>query len=220
MSNTTIKVGVADDHALFRKGMLAILRLFPVVETVGEAHDGISVMQLVAAQQPDVLLLDLVMPNSTGFDTIRQLRARHPQTRIIVVSMYDTDLHVAQAIEAGACGYLSKNADPDEIIAAIESVHHNGFYFNENTGLPMLQNMYQQKKLTPVFVGAQVQLNANERAVIKGMCAEMTSAEIAAQLHLGVRTVEKIRANLMEKLGVKNAIGVVLFGIRNGIHLL
>jgi len=212
-----IKVAIADDHTLFRRGMIAILKSYKQLDVVGEAADGEEVVELVAKKSPEVLLLDLAMPKSVGFETIKTIAGRYPATRVIVVSMYDTDSHIVQAVEAGASGYLSKNADPEEIFLAIESAHTNGFYFTERTNKLMLQRLYQKKKLAPVFTGEVLKLSQSEKDVIRCMFEELTNIEIAEQLHLSHRTVESIRSGLIVKMGVKNSIGIVLYSIRHGI---
>lgn len=215
--NDKIKVAIADDHTLFRRGMIAILKSFDHLEMVGEAADGEAVVEVVAKKNPEVLLLDLVMPKSTGFDTIKLIHQRYPKTKIVVVSMYDTDSHIVQAVEAGASGYLSKNADPAEILLAIESAHTNGFYFTERTNKLLLQRLYTKKKLMPVFTGENINLSKTEMDVLKGIYEELTNAEMAEQFNLSVRTIESARATLIQKLGVKNSVGIVLYGIRNGL---
>ena len=214
-----IKVAIADDHTLFRRGMIAILKSFDHLEMVGEAADGEAVVEVVAKKKPHVLLLDLVMPKSTGFDTIKLIHHRYPQTKIIVVSMYDTDSHIGQAVEAGASGYLSKNADPAEILLAIESAHENGFYLTEHTNKLMVERLYKKQKLLPVFTGAIIKLTNTEKDIIKGIYEELTNAEIAERLNLGVRSIESARASLIQKLGVRNSVGIVLYGIRSGLLL-
>jgi len=214
-----IKVAIADDHALFRKGMLAILTSHKHLDVVGEANDGITVLELVAKKKPDVLLLDLAMPHSTGFLTIKAIANHYKDTKIIVVSMYDTDSHIVQAIGAGASGYLSKNADPDEILLAIESAHSVGFYLTDHTNKILAGTLYKKQQLLPVFSNEEFIFSPLEKEIIKGVYEELTNAEIAARLRQSVRTLEKCRAQLILKLGVKNSVGLVLYGIRSGLLL-
>lgn len=214
-----IKVAIADDHALFRKGMLAILKSHKHLDVVGEANDGITVLELVAKKKPDVLLLDLAMPHSTGFLTIKAIANHYKDTKIIVVSMYDTDSHIVQAIGAGASGYLSKNADPDEILLAIESTHSVGFYLTDHTNKLMVERLYKKQKLLPVFTGEIIKLTNNEKDIIRGIYEELTNTEIADRLSLSARTVEGLRSELIQKLGVRNSVGIVLYGIRSGLLL-
>jgi DNA-binding NarL/FixJ family response regulator len=215
--NSPIKIIIADDHSLFRKGLRAILGNFSHIEILGEADNGDDVIKLVKNKKPAIVLLDLVMPNSNGFETVEKIKSGFEDTRIIILSMYDSETHIIKAVEAGACGYLNKNASPEEIVLALESVSKNGFYFNDRTNKVMLKRMYQRKKLSPTFVGDTIDLNKNEIAVIKGISEELTSTEIGSRLFLSARTIDGIRLQLLQKTGVKNSIGLVLYAIRNGI---
>lgn len=137
--------------------------------------------------------------------------------KVIMLSMHTGDNYIQQSIELGACGYLNKNAEPDEIEEAISSVHVNGFYFNQNTGKQMLQNMVRRKKLVPTFEDGELAFSEVEMEIIKLVCAEKSNADMAEALNLSRRTVEDIRSRVLKKAGVKSTIGIVLFAARHGL---
>lgn len=212
-----IKIVIADDHKLFRAGMISILENFSGVTVIGEAENGVSLLNLLKNIQPDLILLDLRMPEMDGYGVLDQIKKAHPQIKAIVVSMFDSDSHIANAIEAGAKGYLHKNAEPEEVELAIVSVYENAFYFNEKTNKAMLSRLMKQRKLVPVFNEENIQLTDTEINILRLVGEEFTSEEIGKRVFLSKRRVETIRQELIKKIGVKNVVGLVLFGVRNEI---
>ena len=214
-----IRVFIADDHKLFRVGLEAILGDMRNVEVVGGVGNGEELLQRLSglAQPPHVVLLDLNMPKLNGIDTMAKLRTNYSNVRILVLSMYEGDNYIAQSIEGGACGYLHKNAEPEEIETAIESVYEKGYYFNDKTNKVMLHRMVNKKKLQPIFDNLNASFTDSELNVLRYICREHTSTEIAAKMYISKRTVEGIRTEMIRKLGVKNVVGLVLFAAKNNI---
>lgn len=212
-----IKVMVVDDHTLFRKGLIAILSDISEIQIVGEAENGKEFLSKYSSINPDIILMDMDMPILNGIDALIKLRERKNSPPCLMISMHNEDKFVLKAIEAGANGYLTKDSDPDIIHLAIQSIMCNGFYFDEKVNLLLVKNMAKKKKIAPKFESNNLILNAKETLLIKSIGEELTSSEIAEKMFCSVRTIEGLRTDLIKKVGVKNAIGLAIYGIKNGI---
>jgi len=212
-----IRVFIADDHKLFRLGLITILQYMEGVQVAGEAENGLVLLQSLNGNTTDIVLLDINMPEMDGLTALPLLLKEHPRIKVIMLSMHTGDNYVQQCIELGACGYLNKNADPEEIEEAIHSVHESGFYFNQSTGKQMLQNMVRRKKLVPRFDGTEAAFSEVELEVIRCVCQEKSNTEIAEQLNMSKRTIEDVRSRVLKKANVKSTIGIVLFAARQGL---
>jgi DNA-binding NarL/FixJ family response regulator len=213
-----IKVAIADDHKIFRSGVINTLTPYENINVVFEAEDGAHLLQIMEEQQPDVILMDLKMPNMDGIQATIRIKERYPQVKIIILTMYEDDNFIVHLVENGANAYLLKNAEPDEIYEAICTTFEKGFYFNENVNLALLKKVLHKNKqqFKPTFKN-EVQLNEREMEVLKLICDECTTQEISEKIFLSPRTVEGIRQKLLEKLNVKNTVGLVLYAFRNGL---
>lgn len=211
------RVVIADDHQLFREGLKAIINTFKGIKVIGDVSNAEELLDFLKASRPDVILLDLSMPGTNGFDVLTYLKKTNYKAKALVISMFVGDNYISKAIECGASGYLHKNAAPAEIETAINSVVENGYYFNENINKALLQGWVKKKNLDPVFQTNGEPLTDTEITVIKCICAEMTSSEIAEKVFLSKRTVEGIRQQLISKTGSKNVVGLVLYAAKNGI---
>lgn len=209
-----IKYAIADDHTIFRQGLRYALADDKKLKITAEAANGLELLKAIEKQQPDVILLDLKMPEMDGIETTRQLHGNYPHIKILMLTTYDDEHLILHLIELGANGYLLKNADPEEIKKAIHTVYENDYYFNDLMNNALLKNI--TRKNSPVQKES-VKLNSRETEILKLICMEMTTTEIAEKVFLSPRTVEGIRTSLIEKSGVKNIAGLVLFAIKNGI---
>jgi len=224
---SSIKYIITDDHKIFRHGLKYALSDDTQLQYVGEAENGKELLELLKTNIPDVVLLDLKMPVMDGIEAVKQIRPLYPDVRILMLTSHDDEHFILHLIELGANGYLIKNAEPSEIKKAIHSVYNHGFYFNELMNNAMLKKLAsvsnpekpqtypdktQEEKIT-----IPVKLNDRETDVLKGICNELTTAQIAEQLYLSPRTIEGIRTSLIDKLGVKNVAGLVVYAIKNGI---
>jgi len=212
----TLKVMIADDHALFRKGMVSIIRDFDGIEITGEASNGKELLQIMEISQPDVVLLDLKMPEMDGMEANQAIQKNFPDVKVVVLSMYDDDKFIIHLIEMGANGYLLKNADPEEVEEAILAVQENGFYFNNHVSKVMLKGLINKKKIKPSFNDV-VELTARELQVLRLICKENTNTEIAEQLFLSARTIDGYRNKLLTKIGARNTAGIVMYAVKNGL---
>ncbi|MET6997173.1 response regulator transcription factor [Chitinophaga defluvii] len=213
-----IKVAIADDHKIFRSGVINTLIPYENINVVFEAEDGEHLLQHLEQQMPDVILMDLKMPNMDGIAATIKVREKYPQVKIIILTMYEDDNFIVHLIEHGANAYLLKNAEPEEIYEAICTTHDKGFYFNENVNLALLKKvLHKNKQQIKPTLSNEIQLNEREVEVLRMICNERTTQEISEEIYLSPRTVEGIRQKLLEKINVKNSVGLVLYAFRNGI---
>ncbi|TWV99515.1 response regulator transcription factor [Chitinophaga pinensis] len=213
-----IKVAIADDHKIFRSGVINTLTPYENITVVFEAEDGAHLLEIMEEQQPDVILMDLKMPNMDGIEATKKVREKYANVKVIVLTMYEDDNFIVHLIENGANAYLLKNAEPDEIYEAICTTYEKGFYFNENVNLALLKKVMHKNKqhFKPTFRN-EVQLTDRELEVLRLICNEYTTQEISKEIFLSPRTVEGLRQKLLEKTGAKNIVGLVMHAFRNGI---
>jgi two-component system, NarL family, response regulator NreC len=211
----TIKVLLADDHQVVLEGYKALLAAEPGVQVVGEAKDGLGVLPAIERTQPDVLVLDLMMPGMSGLEVLRQLRVRAPQVKTVVVSMHGTTAYVSEALRNGASGYVLKEAPTREVLLAITAVAEGKRYLSA----PISESELEQYQLTtrPGSLDPYETLSTREREVFKLAAEGLTSAEIGERLSIGKRTVETHRANLSRKLGLKSHADLVRLAVRRGL---
>lgn len=212
-----IKYAIADDHKIFRKGLRLILDDDNELECIGEAENGKQLLALLDMAPVDVILLDLKMPEMDGIEVTKNVRFKHPTIKIVILTMHDDEHYILHLMEAGANGYLIKNADPEEVKTAIHAVQANGYYFNDHVSNIMLKTLMNKNAIAPSFNNA-IKLTDKEKEVLKLICQEHTTAEIGEKIFLSPRTVEGIRAMLLEKIGVRNTAGLVIYALKNGIY--
>jgi len=206
---------IADDHKIFRQGLKLTLLDDASLDCIGEAGDGQELIGLLRTLNPDVILLDLKMPKMDGLEAIKVIREKNEEVRIIVLSMFEDEQFVLHMMESGANGYLLKNAEPQEIKAALHSVMDKGHYFNDLINNTFLRKIILQKKGLPFK--DEVKLNDKEVEILQLICQEFTTAEIAQKVFLSTRTIEGIRSSLLEKIGVRNTAGLVMYAVKHGI---
>ena len=211
-----IKYAIADDHKIFRRGIIAALSDTPELKLVLEAENGRELINGMAKTTPDVILLDLKMPEMDGMQAAAEIRKTNQDVKIIVISMHDEDKYVIHLMELGANGYLLKNAEPEEIKTAILTTYEIGYYFNDFVNKILLKKLVHKAQIKPVF-NKNIELTARETEVLKMICEELTALEISKQIFLSPRTVEGIRTKLLEKIGVKNTAGLVMYAVKNKI---
>lgn len=211
-----IKIAIADDYKIFRDGLKVSLSQDENFEVTLEADNGEDLLTAMAKNIPDVVIMDLKMPVMDGMEATEIIRKKFTQVKVLVVSMYDDDKFIIHLMEIGANGYLFKNAEPDEIRRAVHSVHENGYYFNDIVNKALLKKLVWKGNIKPSFK-RNIELTERELEVLKLICEEKTAAEIAKVIFLSPRSVEGIRQRLIEKIGVRNTAGLVLFASKNGI---
>jgi DNA-binding NarL/FixJ family response regulator len=211
-----IKVAIADDHKIFRKGVILSLRPFTNIKFVLEAENGTELLNGIAEAEPEVVLMDLRMPQKDGIETTKVLSKQYPHIHVIVLSMYEDDRFVSHMMENGANGYLLKNAEPQEIRRAIMDVHEKGYYLNNFVNRILLKKSHAKQKVIP-SLNNEITLSDKERDVLKYICMEFTAQEIAQKMEISPRTVEAIKDRLMERFGSKNTAGLVFFAVKNNL---
>jgi len=211
-----IRYIIADDHKIFRQGLKFALSDDLLLKCIGEAGDGTELLQLLRKQQPDIILLDLKMPEMDGIEALKQIRISYPDIKVIILTMYDDEHFIIHMMEAGANGYLIKNADAEDIKTAVYSAYESGYYFNDHISNIMLKTLVQKNLAKPKF-REEIKLSDKEKEVLQLICKEHTNAEIAQMVFLSQRTVEGIRSVLLEKIGVRNTAGLVLYAVKSGI---
>jgi DNA-binding NarL/FixJ family response regulator len=211
-----IKVAIADDHKIFRKGVILSLRPYSAIKFVQEAENGQELLDGLAASEPDVVLMDLRMPLKDGIETTKIIAKQFPSIHIIALTMYEDERFVSHMMEIGANGYLLKSADPSEIKRAIIEVATKGYYLNNFVNRILLKKSHTRTKLIP-SLNTEITLNDREREVVRYICMEFTAQEIAQKIDVSPRTVEAIKDRLMERFGAKNTAGLVFFAVKNNL---
>ncbi len=211
-----IKIGIADDHKIFRKGVILSLRQYTNLSFIIEADNGDEMIEKLATEKPDVILLDLRMPGKDGIEATKEISKKYPDIRILILTMYEDERFVSHLMENGANGYLLKNAEPAEIKKAILEVMVKGFYLNNFVNRILLKKSTNKNKATP-SLNSEVVLSDKEKEVIQLLCREYTAAEIATKMEISSRTVESIKDRLMERFGTKNTAGLVFFAVKNNL---
>jgi DNA-binding NarL/FixJ family response regulator len=211
-----IKIGIADDHKIFRKGVILSLRQYTNLSFIIEADNGDEMIEKLATEKPDVILLDLRMPGKDGIEATKEISKKYPDIRILILTMYEDERFVSHLMENGANGYLLKNAEPAEIKKAILEVMVKGFYLNNFVNRILLKKSSNKGKPIP-SLNSEVVLSDKEKEVIQLLCREYTASEIATKMDISARTVESIKDRLMERFGTKNTAGLVFFAVKNNL---
>ncbi|RYZ19121.1 MAG: response regulator transcription factor, partial [Sphingobacteriales bacterium] len=203
-NNSTIRIALADDHAIVRKGLAELIGSMPGLEIILDADNGKELMSklAVAPLKPDVCILDINMPEMDGYDTAAAIREAYGSMGILALSMYDTEFNIIKMLRSGAQGYLLKNAQPPELRRAITDVHLHGFYHSELVS-GRLMKVIQDRK-------AGSDLNGNEEQFLHLCCTEMTYKEIADKMNKSPRTIDGYRDDLFSKLGITSRTGLVM----------
>lgn len=214
MNSEQIRVAIADDHKIFRDGLKMALKDRDYLKIIWEAEDGKDLMHKLKIKQPDILLMDIRMPEVDGINAIGFIRKEFEALKIIVLTMYDDQELITKMMEMGANAYLTKTTDPDEIYQAILTCMNDDFYFNDLVNKAVLLKL-QHKKTVRQFYPNPVKFTEKELTVLKHIADDKTTEEISREVFLSPRTVETIRQKMKEKVGVKTIAGLVMYAMRN-----
>lgn len=209
----TIRILIADDHPIVRRGLRALIDTEPNMEAMGEAKDGEEAIQKARSLQPDVILLDIMMPRKNGIEAIKEIKQENPQARILVLTSFAEDDKVFPAIKAGALGYLLKDSSPQELLQAIRDVHRGDSSLHPTIARMLISELSQPSNLPPT----EDPLTQREVEVLKLVARGLTNEEIAQTLVVSHRTVGKHISNILEKLHLANRTQAALHALREGL---
>lgn len=207
-----IRVLLVDDHIVLRDGLKSLLNHESDIEVIGDVGDGREAISAVESLQPDVILTDISMPGLNGIESVRMLRHEHPTLKIIILSMHSGQEYVLQSLQAGANGYVVKQADASEVLAAIRSVMAGGAYLSPTISKHLIDDYLSQ---TPEEISAP-KLTTREREVAQLIAEGQSTREISETLTISVKTVETHRMNIMKKLNAKSATDIIKYALKKG----
>ncbi|MBX2964841.1 MAG: response regulator transcription factor [Cyclobacteriaceae bacterium] len=211
-----INVYIADDHTLFRKAIVNLLRTFSRVNEIKDAENGKELLELVREAPPQVAIVDMQMPVMDGVEACENLVKKHPDVKVIMLTMHDSERYILHMIEMGIHAFLLKNTDPEELERAIYTVYDKDFYHNDLMANVLRKRVREQlESKRPDF--SSMEITDREKDVLRLICNELTLKEISQRLNLSEHTVRNHRAKLMEKVGADNAIGLVRFAYESGL---
>jgi DNA-binding NarL/FixJ family response regulator len=215
--NKTRHIAIVDDHTMFRKGLVALINLFPGYEVVFDAGDGAEcIRQLEAGVLPDILLMDIAMPGMDGYSVTAWVRQHLPDIRVLALSTMDGETAIIRMIRSGARGYVLKDADPGELKKAFDDLLSLGYYYNDLVSRKIIRSvhLFAEDQHGNDLTG---RLSDRETLFLQLICSEKTYAEIAREMVVSERTVDGYRDGLFKKLHIGSRVGLVLYAIRNGI---
>ena len=211
-----VRIVLADDHTILREGLRALLSVDPNFDIVGEAEDGREAVRCVEKLGPDLLLMDLSMPRMSGMDAISEIKKRFPETKMIALTVHKTEEYLLATLQAGADGYVLKDATHDELVMAIHNVMAGKPYLSPGISEKVIEG-YLEGKEDSLSVSSWQKLSQREREVLKLIAEGYKNKEIAEDLCISLKTVEKHRANLMKKLDLHNAAGLTVYAMGKGL---
>lgn len=210
-----IKVIIVDDHQIFLDGLKEVFKAFDEIEIVGEANDGVDLIDLLSKTSCDVILMDVNMPKMDGKDATKYVKAHFPNVKVLMLTMHDTKAYIEKLIKAGADGYLLKNTAKGELKKAISAVCEGQNYYSPMVTQTVMSSMREEKAVKAEY--GSVELTDREKDVLTLIAKEMTSHEIAEKLFISHHTVESHRKNLIAKLGVRSLAGLVKYAVKIGL---
>lgn len=213
-----IRIAIAEDQSIFRNGLAKLLNDIDGFEVVLAVENGQLLIDGLQTTPIDLALIDFRMPVKNGIEATKEIRQTFPELKVLLLSMYDDVEFVELAIENGANGYLSKDDEAEEIQLAIRSAVETGYYLNDRTSKMFIAKMVHSGRIQPVFEASSASIfNENELVILELICSEMTTQEIADKLFKSRRTIESARTLMMNKVGARNVVGLVMYAIQNGI---
>lgn len=217
-STKQIKVIIADDHVLYRAGVKAALSFQKDIKVIGEADNGLHLLDMLKVVEADIVLLDIQMPVLDGIATLPELKRMYPNLRVIMLTMIDDNSIVTRLMELGANSFLTKTSDSQIIYEAIKTCFEQEYYFNTLTNTALLNNLKQRNLGAPPKIDHQeLRLTDKETTILKLMCEEKSTKEIADLVDLSPRTVEAMRDKLKVKTGARSTAGLIMYAVKHKI---
>ena len=210
-------VALVDDHELLRTGLAAIINSFEGYKVVIEANNGIQFIEMLDKQNnPDIVLLDITMPQMDGYETSSWIKANMPKTRVLVLTMLENDTAIIRMLKNGARGYILKDSKPKLFKEALDNIRDSGYFINELVSNKLMHYINHEEVFDSDAM-AMASLTENETTFLRLVCTEKTYKEIADEMFVSPRTIDTYRDNLLKKLEVKTRVGLAIFAIKNGI---
>jgi DNA-binding NarL/FixJ family response regulator len=211
-----IKVAIADDHVLFRAGVKTALSMKKDIKMIAEADNGMQLLNLLKHIQPDVVLLDIQMPIMDGITTLPEIKKLYPEIKVVMLTMHNDHSMISKLMELGANAYLTKNSDSEVIYDAVKTVYEQEYFFNALTNKALIDGL-RVKRQVESNLPIDAKLTEKEITILKLMCDEKSTKEIADIVDLSPRTVEAIRDKLKSKTGAKSMAGLVMYAVKSGL---
>lgn len=211
-----IRILIVDDHAVVRSGVRQILSAVEEFVVVGEAGDPVQALSLAKTLAPDVVMVDISMPGGNGLELVRQLRRQQPQAVTVILTLYDKDIYVHQALEAGAFGYILKGAPAADIVSAVRSAWRREYYLSSDIRDGVIDSYVKKRQGREAKIDFDL-LSEREQEVFRLLAEGHSTTRIAEMLFVSPKTVEKHRTNIMRKLSLENMVGLVKYAIRLGV---
>jgi DNA-binding NarL/FixJ family response regulator len=206
---------MADDHLLLRNALATLINNSDTCKVVAEASNGKELMEAISKDNyPDIAIVDLNMPVMDGYETAINLQKHHPDIKVLMLTMYDSELALIRLLKAGVKGFMKKDIHPKELLFAIQSVYENGYYYSAHTS-SKLAGLFRGQDDMPIL--EKITLSESEIDFLKHVCSEQTYKEIAFELGMNPRAIDGMRDNLFNRLDVKSRVGLAIYAIRHGI---
>ena len=210
-----IRILVADDHAMFVDGIESILKNEKDISVIGRCYDGQSVLDFVKDDQPDIILLDINLPDMTGIEVSKNVLSNHPNVKILAISMFNEESFVTEILNNGAQGYILKNTGREELLKAIHTICEGQTYFSNDVTNTIMKGLMKQRKESSKKTSFFPKISRREKEVLTLIIKEHTTQEIADKLFISLKTVESHRSNLLNKLNARNTAGLVRITLEN-----
>jgi DNA-binding NarL/FixJ family response regulator len=208
-----IEIMIADDHQIFIDGLESILSNVPEIKIIGTALNGTELLDAMYYDTPHLVLMDINMPEMDGIAATKRIKIKYPETKVLMLTMYNTKDFITNVLESGADGYILKNTGKQELMIAINTVMNGGNYYSQEVTETIMRNISAPK---PLEINPD-QLTKREKEIISMIAQELNTAEIAKTMHLSTNTVETHRKNIMQKLRVKNIAGIAIYAMKYGL---
>jgi hypothetical protein len=216
MNPKKFKIILVDDHTLLRDALSSLIHSFEEFIVINSLNNGTELIRALSdGYKPDIVLLDLNMPILDGFETAKWLNVNYPEIKILILTMYDSEIALIRLLKVGVKGFLKKDTHPNELRVALNAVSENGYYYSQDT-TGKLANLFQKNTDNQNFV-EKAMLNDSELEFLRLASTDLTYKEIAAQLNLSPRAIDGYRDSLFEKLDVKSRVGLAIYAVKNGI---
>ncbi|AMP97694.1 LuxR family two component transcriptional regulator [Pedobacter cryoconitis] len=213
MEEEKIAIAIVDDHTLFRKGMVSLLDESDEINILFDASNGVEMISMLAQHQlPQVILMDINMPQMDGYEATRWLSINYPQIKVLALSMYDDDKPIIEMLKSGAGGYLLKESRTSDLITAIKTIAAHGYFMNNLVSGKLIRSLQENNSSSKNLLQ---EISANERKFLEHCCSEFTYKEIADKMNLSPHTIDNYRESLFQKFEIKSRTGLVLFALRN-----